>query len=317
LEALNRLPEAWVARQVEALADFDRAIAQGPKNSWALAHRGQACCLMGRYDEALADLDRAIALNPDYGWALARRGETWRLMERYDEALVDFDRAIALKPAYAWALAHRGETHRLMGCYDEALDDLNRAIALNPAYAWAFACRCLLHEQWRRYEQALQDLDRTVALDETIFSAWRSDRGLLLSFCGRYAQAIAWCEGELREQPENALLLYALAVTQARWRGLAEARSHIARARQALRTMVEVDVSGAIFYRLGGLAALEGQSDRALRYLRQATHLRGGRFETACHDLAWLNLRSDPRFQALIPEPPEVQASKLKRLEQT
>jgi tetratricopeptide (TPR) repeat protein len=265
VEALSRLPEAEVERQVEALADFDRAIAQNPENSWTLAHRG----------------------------------ETRRLMGRYDEALADFDRAIALKPAYAWALAHRGETHRLMGRYDEALADFDRAIALHPAYAWTFACRCLLHEQLRRYEQALQDLDRTVTLDETIFPAWRSDRGLLLSFCGRYAQASAWCEGELQEHPDDALLLYALAVIQARWRGLAEARSQIAQARQALRMMVEADSSGAIFYRLGGLAALEGQSDRALRYLRHATYLRGDRFETARHDLAWLDLRADPRFQAL------------------
>ncbi len=146
----------------------------------------------------------------------------------------------------------------------------------------------------------MQDLDRTVALDESIFSAWRSDRGLLLSFCGRYAEALEWCEQRLQENPNDPLLLYALAVTRARWQGVAEARPQLDKARSVLQAAVPADTTGAILYRLGGLAALAGNNDRALRYLQDAINLRGDRFETACHDLAWLDLRTDARFRALI-----------------
>lgn len=284
----------------DTLADFNRAIAQEPENSWTIAHRGELYRRMARYEAALADFDQAIALNAAYAWAFAQRGETYRLLKRYADALTDFNRAIVLKPDYTWAIAHRGETYRLVDRYADALADFDRALELNPNYAWIFACRCLLYEQTRRYEESLQDLDRTVALDETIFSAWRSDRGLLLSFCGRYAEAIAWCEQCLAETPNDPLLLYALAVTSSRWQGVAETRLQIDQAQAALQAALPADTTGAIFYRLGGLAALQGNHDRALRYLRDAINLRGDRFETACHDLAWLELRSDARFRALI-----------------
>lgn len=253
-------------------------------------------------DATLTNFNQAIAQDPKNSWALAHRGETYRLLARYQEALADFDQAIVLNPDYAWAFAHRGETYRLMNRYDEALADFNRAIVLNPDYAWAFACRCLIYEKMRRYEEALQDFDRTLALDKTIFSAWPSDRGLLLSFCGRYEEAIVWCEQQLRETPDDPLLLYALAVTKARQQGLAGAKQQINRAQAALQAAVKTDATGAILYRLGGLAALEGETEQALHYLQEATTLRGDRFETARHDLAWLDLRADARFQALVAE---------------
>lgn len=275
---------------------------QNPKNIHAIAHRGETYRLANHYEEALADFNLAIELNPDYTWGLAHRGETYRLMNRYFEALADFNRAIKLDPDYTWALTHRGETYRLMNRYSEALADFKRAIELNPNYAWVYACRCLTYEQMKRYEEALVDFDRTVALDKSIFSYWRSDRGLLLSFCGRYAEAIEYCEKELRDSREDQLILYSLAVAKACWQGLAEAQAQIDKARTTLQSMAKMDARGDVIYRLGGLAALEGKADQALQYLQQAILLRRGPFETARHDPAWLELRADPRFQSLIPQ---------------
>ncbi|RKZ78246.1 MAG: hypothetical protein DRR19_26735 [Candidatus Parabeggiatoa sp. nov. 1] len=274
---------------------------QNPKNSRAIAQLGESYRLMKRYSEALGEFNRAIELNSDYAWAMAHRGETYCLMNRYFEALADFNQAIELNPDYAWAYAHRGDTYRLMTRNAEALADLNRAIELTPDYAWAYACRCLSYEQMKRYKEALVDFDRTIALDETIFSVWRSDRGLLLSYCGRYAEAIEYCQQWLnQENEETHLIRYSLAVAKACEQGRAEAQAEIDKARAALQAMVNMDTGGAVLYRLGGLAALEGKADQALHYLQKALLLRGSRFETARHDPAWRDLRTDPRFQSLI-----------------
>jgi hypothetical protein len=53
-------------------------------------------------------------------------------------------------------------------------------------------------------------------------------------------------------------------------------------------------------YRLGGLAALEGDRNQALSYLTDAILLENEPMELARRDLAWLDLRDDPRFVSLI-----------------
>ena len=274
---------------------------ENSQNIRAIAHQGETYRLQSRYFEAIAEFNQAIELNPDYAWGLAHRGETYRQMNRYSEALVDLSRAIVLNPDYAWGLAHRGETYRQMNRYSEALADLSRAIKLNPDHAWAYACRCLTYEQMNRYEEALADFDQTIALDKTIFSSWRGDRGLGLIYCQRYTEAIEYCEQQLRENRDDPLILYSLAVAKACLQGREDARTAIDIARATLQSQLEMDSGGAFLYRLGGLAALEGKTDQALQYLQEAVSLKGKPFETARHDPAWFELRADPRFLSLTP----------------
>ncbi len=132
-------------RYLEALADFDRAIALNEKYSEAFASRGVTYRLMERFQEALADFDRAIALDEKDSEAFASRGETYRLMERFQEALADFDRAIALDEKYSWAFANRGVTYRLMERFQEALADFDLAIALDGKKDWRRYCRAQVY----------------------------------------------------------------------------------------------------------------------------------------------------------------------------
>jgi tetratricopeptide (TPR) repeat protein len=290
--------------QEETLAALNWAIEQNPQDSRAIARRGEMCRLAGRYEEALADFSRAIALQPDYAWAIAHRGETYYLLKRYREALADFNRAVELNPTNAWTLAHRGASYDRMERYEEALADLNRAIELNPTYAWAFAYRCRAYEMMGRYEEALVNFDQAIALDQTIIKDWITERGLLLSFVGRYAEGMEYYERALREQPDNHLTLYCIAFTKTRWKGLAQTKPEIDKARAVLESQLNQPDVSAVLYELGGLAALEGQTDEALNYLQEAMSLDYMPKRRALHDLAWLDLYSDPRFLALVGESP-------------
>lgn len=295
-----------LGRYQEALADFDRTIELKPNYAWAIAHRGETYRLLERYQEALADFDRTNELKPNYAWALAHRGETYYLLERYQEALADFDRTIELKPDYVWVLAHRGTIYELKGCYQEALADFDRAIELKPDYAWGFARRGLTYIAMRCYEEALTDLEQAHALDGTILNPWPGERGQVLNFLGLYIETIACCKQGLETNPDDHIALYSFVVAKARLQGLDEVWEDINSVRVLLQAILQTATNKAsracALYRLGGLAALRGEMNQAIHYLQEAISLDNQPLRLARHDPAWLELRTDPSFQALIAE---------------
>ena len=291
----------------KTLAELNRAIEQNPDDTRVIAQRGETYRQMEQFEKALGDFNRAIELNPNYAWAIARRGEIYVNMKRFREALSDFNRAIELNPDYTWAIAHRGATYRFLGkgYYNKALADFNRAIDLKPNYAWAIAYRCQIYTLMKRYEEALVDCDRAIALDKTIVPNWPGERGLLLSYLGRYAEVISCCEQGLQENPNDYVTLYTQAVVKARWKGLNEAKVEIDKTRAALQAVVNKSTPAGALYRLGGLAALEGDRNQALSYLTEAILLENEPLELARRDLAWLDLRDNPRFVSLIADTTE------------
>lgn len=281
----------------EALADFDRALTIDSDDAWALSHRGETYRQIGRCDCALTDFDRAIVLDPDDYWALANRGETYRQMRQCDKALVDFDRAIELSPDKSWILASRGETYQDMHQFDKALTDFDRAIKLAPSASWIIADRAEVRRLMGRYEESLADFNRVRELAPEDDNA--INRGLVLSYLGRYEEAIEAYMEYLKLYPGDYASLYNIAVVMVRWKGLILGQSAISQACEALQG-AEADVKGAVLYGLGGLAALREDSEQALDYLRQAIPLEKSAIEWAQHDIAWLELRTNPRFRALL-----------------
>jgi tetratricopeptide (TPR) repeat protein len=257
---------------------------------------------MGYFEAALANFNCAIVLNPNYAWAIAHRGETYRQMKRYEKALADFSRSLTLKPGHAWTFAHRGASHYKLKYYHDALTDINQAIKLQPNYPWALVYRVNLHIRMERYEAALVDFDRAIALDETIIPHCPGERGLLLGYLGRYSEAISGCEQGLQQNPKDYITLYTFAVIKAYLQGLTAAQVEIKTTRNILQAVAKQSRHAGVIYRLGGLAALEGDREQALNYLQQAILLDNEPLELARRDLAWLNLRDYPRFQSLIYE---------------
>lgn len=283
----------------ETLTKLNQEKDKALQDARMFAHQGETDRLMKRYEEAIANFNRAIALKPDYAWAIAHRGEVFRLIESYEKAIADFSHSLLLKPN-AWTLAHRGASYYKLKDYQNALVDINQAIDLQPNYPWAIVYRINIYIIMERYEEALVDFDRTIALDETIVPSWHGERGLLLSYLGRYAEVISCCEKGLKENPNDYITLYTLAVVKARWKGLAAAQAEIDKTRQILEAQNTQSGRAGVIYRLGGLAAVEGNSEQALHYLQTAISLDNEPLELARRDIAWLELRHDLRFRLLI-----------------
>ncbi|MBP0020109.1 MAG: hypothetical protein J7647_21460 [Cyanobacteria bacterium SBLK] len=278
----------------------NRQIGVGEK-AREIARQAEDYRLQKCYEQALIKFSQAIEIKPDYSWAIAHRGEVYRQMKCYEKSLVDFNRAIALKPSHFWTIAHRGATYFSLQDYPAALEDFDRAMALKNNYAWALMYRANCYVALKEYEIALSDLDRAIAIDNQIIPSWQGERGLLLSYMCRYAEAIECCQLGLRENPDDYVAWYTLAVAKVRWKDLTVAASDIAMTRKALQTALERDGrTGGILYRLAGLAALEKNEKLAFTFLREAVMLHEEPRELLRHDLAWLEWRDRPQFNSLL-----------------
>src|SRR5580693_6223820 len=87
----------------DALASFDRAIAQAPELAPAHANRSDVLSKIGRNAEALDSYDRALALAPDSVVDWMNRAVALVALNRHDEAVISFDRGFALDPDFAQA----------------------------------------------------------------------------------------------------------------------------------------------------------------------------------------------------------------------
>lgn len=262
------------------------------------AQQGETDRLMKRYEQAIANFNRAIALKPNYAWAIAHRGEVFRLIESYEKAIADFSHSLLLKSS-PWTLAHRGASYYKLKHYQKALLDLNQAIDLQPNYPWAIIYKINIYILMERYEEALIYFDQTIALDDTIIPSWYGERGLLLSYFGQYNEAISCCEIGLQKNPNDYITLYTLAVIKAHCQGLAAAQAEIDKTRQTLIAQNTKPGCAGVIYRLGGLAAIQGNLEQALNYLQTAISLDNEPLELARRDLAWLELRQNSHFKLL------------------
>ncbi|MFH8365136.1 tetratricopeptide repeat protein [Streptomyces anulatus] len=195
-------------QDLEALAEFDRAIAHNSRNALAWARRGEVHRLLGTYDQAVADLTAALELDPTDAWALGSRGQAHQQASRDQEALTDLTAALELDPTLDWALSSRGEAHEKAGRYDQAITDYTAALELDPTDALTLGSRGEAHRQAGRYDQAITDLTAALELDPT--DAWAlGSRGQAHRQAGRYDQAITDLTTALELDPTYAWALAA------------------------------------------------------------------------------------------------------------
>jgi tetratricopeptide (TPR) repeat protein len=258
----------WPADRAFLLLELGSPLRRTQHLSMALLERARLAFLDDEVTTALDYLDRALALNNNNTNALGLRGSVYQRMALHEKALADFNAVLRLEEDRASAIAGRGVAYRELG----------------------------------HYEKAIVDFDRAAALGATTNDLW-TERGLALSCLGRYSEAIESYEQSLKEgQPSSRYIpLYNIAVAMARWKGVPEAQAQMNVAYALLQRMMDTDARGDALYGLGGLAALEGKTDQALDYLQQAKSFLGEMgARWARHDIAWLDLHNDTRFQSLV-----------------
>ncbi len=158
-------PQRSEGGDAEAIKALDRRLSAQPRDSRALAWRGETHLRFGRWREAIADLDAALRLRPDFAWAWAWRGESARRLGETKRAVGDLSRAIRLDPSFAAAFGWRARAWLELDQRDKALADLNQTLRLDFGCAWAYVQRAQIHSTRGNKSAAAADLLRARCLD--------------------------------------------------------------------------------------------------------------------------------------------------------
>jgi serine/threonine-protein kinase len=288
-------------------------------------------------DEAIEHFERAAYLDPSFALAHSALGAAYanRVMKGFGEpddhalAREAFDKALALDPYLIEARMHmifiylssgqkaqaraaadqlkreapndasvhfvRGVVARLDGDYDKALRSLDRMARLNPAERVVVSYnRARLFTYLGRYEEALAELDAGAAI-EPDHPLIRTFRARALYYRGEPVKAAEILEQVLEQHPQldGIRPIYATFLSALGWHE--DARAQITD--EVLKT---ADTDHDVAYWLASSYALEGERDKALKWLRRAIQLGNENRPWFERDKNWDSLRSDPEYQRII-----------------
>jgi serine/threonine-protein kinase len=307
--------------------------------------RGRDC--MGRYvyhtiarkdvDEAIEHFERAAYLDSSFALAHSALGAAYanRVMKGFGEpgdhaqAAAAFEQALAIDPHLLEPRMHmvfiymargekaqarrtadqlkqeapndvgvhfaRGVLARLDGDYDKSLRSFDRMLRLNPAERVVVSYnRARLLTYQGRYEEALAELDLGAAM-EPDHPLIRTFRARALYYRGEPVKAAEILEQVLEQQPQldGIRPIYATFLSALGWHD--EARAQITD--EVIKT---ADTDHDVAYWLASAYAMEGERDAALKWLRRAIELGNQNkrwFET---DKNWDSLRNDPEYQQIV-----------------
>jgi tetratricopeptide (TPR) repeat protein len=98
------LPQVRQLREnslLDALAGYDRILAENPGNVEALLKRGDILHRLHRYGDAVHSYNRALEMQPKNLDAFNRRGNAFLALDWHEEALESYDRALETAPRKA------------------------------------------------------------------------------------------------------------------------------------------------------------------------------------------------------------------------
>jgi eukaryotic-like serine/threonine-protein kinase len=304
----------WNKRTAEGLTQaavyYKQAIEKDP--AYALAYSGlaEAYVLFPNYSvaapkdsmpQAKAAALRALELDDSIAEAHAALG-TYLSGYGWDQSAAERElrRAIALKPNYATAYHWLGIVLAFARRPDEAIATAHRAEELDPLSLIISADTAFDLILSRRYDEAIAQGQKTLKLDPNFYYVH-----YLLGWAyiqkGMYSQAVAECRRSIELNPEpwaKGLLTVALAKSG----GRAEAM----KLRDELKAEIARRYVASYFVAVADTAL--GEKDEALAALERDFAERSTHFSWVPIDPLFDDLRSDPRFVALMQR---VESSKL------
>lgn len=155
------------------------------------------------YEEALASYNDALNNHPRDLIAWIDRGEVLGKLQRLEEAIYSYDQAIEVNPNFHLPWQNKGNAYCFLGKHDQALESYDRALELMPRsyLTWHSRGSCLAQGK-KAFAEAIKSFDRSIAIKASFHHAWR-DRGLALMSLNKYQQAIASFDKALTVEPDD------------------------------------------------------------------------------------------------------------------
>jgi protein kinase/serine/threonine-protein kinase len=194
-----------------AMEQFERALAQDPDYSMALAGRARAHYQRGArfgfppadaFESCLRDAERAVELDPSSAEAYVALGSAYNGLGRPKESLRAMLTAVELQPSHVSAVANGGVSLANVGRLEEAIVYFRRAAALDPLWVLSYSNAGLLYLQTGLDTEARRWMDRALELEPNDVTV-RSTLSALFFFEGDSRRALELHEEILTELPDE------------------------------------------------------------------------------------------------------------------
>jgi tetratricopeptide (TPR) repeat protein len=229
------------SRYDEALADFDKAIAQAPSSVMAYADKAITLLHLGRAEEAEPLLRQAAKLDSDSFAVHQGLGMLAMHREKPAEAIAEYSRAIELDADNSYSIVSRAVAYAEAGKLHEAVADTERALKAEPDDRWALAQKARFHAALGEGDAALAAGARLVAL-EPGEPGYLAMQAALLKRFGRQAdaealwdKALAAVDAHMKQGGEQKAIAEAQRLELLRMRG--DYRTLIATATERLKRL--------------------------------------------------------------------------------
>ncbi|MBD3583360.1 tetratricopeptide repeat protein [Flavobacterium selenitireducens] len=157
----------WKAKlpdlEVEALADYAKAIAINPNAFQSFFSRGMLYEKRNQLDLAIADYATCVKLNSKEYKAHFNLAFARSLADDKKGAITGYTACIGLEPMNGQAYINRGYLYFQLGLFKEAVSDFDRALTIDPNDGDLYLSRALCKEKLKD-KTALADFDMAVKL---------------------------------------------------------------------------------------------------------------------------------------------------------
>jgi TolB-like protein/Flp pilus assembly protein TadD len=188
----------------QSLLCFEQAVAADESSAEANVGLGCAYSLMADYGvadpqdvvpKAKLFTQKALALDPQSSQAHVSLAFILSTFEwKWSEADAFYRRSIALNPGFSRArLWYATDYLAMLGRFDEAIEEAETALHMDPLSPLVLEGCAYVHILSRDYKTALRLCRQLAELDPVFWKAY-SSMGRVLSFLGRYDEAIACME---------------------------------------------------------------------------------------------------------------------------
>jgi len=154
-------------KYLDALQEFDRAVAASPRFAPAYTGRAEVLNLLGDYSGAAQAASRSISLDPQYQAGYGNRAVSLYFLgqgqKSMDDALIFKKLGANSSPAGVTSIPMAAACLGL-GRLEDALGWCNKAITLNPKMQSAYAIRATVELKQERYKEALDDCNIALGL---------------------------------------------------------------------------------------------------------------------------------------------------------
>jgi serine/threonine-protein kinase len=286
-------------RAVEA---YEKAVALDP--GYAPAWAGLASALLGRGPKggpkggsyadfevarkhALAAAEKAVALNPAISEGYRARGRMHAAEWDWSRAQADLEHALALNGGDVEILESYAILLAELGRLPEAIRALEKAIALDPLSALSWSHLNIMYRSSGKLGLARSAASRALEIAPELDSAPYA-LGMISLLEGRPAAAL----DSFRRGPESVVM----------GMGRALAEHDLGRPEESQRALDELIAwkPDAPTYLIAAVYAWRGERDRAFEWLERAYEKHDWLLSWVKFDPLLRNLRSDPRYTALL-----------------